>query len=70
MYKLRQITHKLYIKSFGFEPQPGHTLEHEIGICCFSTKHPVLKGKSKDLIGSESGLLLWLACFMKINEAC
>jgi hypothetical protein len=34
MYKLRQITHKLYIKSFGFEPQPGHTLEHEIGICC------------------------------------
>ena len=31
-----------------FEPQSGKTKDYEIGICCFSTKHPALRRKSKD----------------------
>jgi hypothetical protein len=30
-----------------FEPQTGQTKDYEIGICCFSTKHAVLRKKSK-----------------------
>ena len=32
----------------GVKPQSGQTKEHQIGICCFSTKHAVLRRKSKD----------------------
>jgi hypothetical protein len=31
-----------------FERQSGKTKDYEIGICCFSTKHPALRRKSKD----------------------
>jgi hypothetical protein len=32
----------------GFEPRSGQTKDYKIGICCFSTKHAALRGKSKD----------------------
>jgi hypothetical protein len=27
----------------GFEPLPGQTKDYKIGICCFSSKHAVLR---------------------------
>jgi len=32
----------------GFELQSGQTKHYNIGICCFSSKHAVLRSKSKD----------------------
>ena len=32
----------------GFEPWSGQTKDYEIGLCCFSTKHAVLRSKSKE----------------------
>jgi hypothetical protein len=32
----------------GFEPRLGQIKDCKIGICCFSTKHTALRGKSKD----------------------
>ena len=32
----------------GFEPQSGQTKDYKSGICCFFTKHAVLRRKSKD----------------------
>ena len=32
----------------GFEPQSDQAKDYAIGISCFSTKHTVLKRKSKD----------------------
>jgi hypothetical protein len=32
----------------GFEHESGQTKDHDIGICCFSTKHAASKRKSKD----------------------
>jgi hypothetical protein len=32
----------------GFEPRSGQTKDYEIGMCCFSAKHAVLRRKSKD----------------------
>jgi hypothetical protein len=32
----------------GFEPRSGQIKDYEIGICCFSAKHAVLKRKSHD----------------------
>ena len=32
----------------GFEPRSGQIKDYEIGICCFSAKHAVLKRKSQD----------------------
>jgi hypothetical protein len=32
----------------GFEPQSGQITDYEIGIRCFSAKHAVLRGESKD----------------------
>ena len=31
-----------------FEPQSGQTKDYKIGICCFSSKHTMLRRKSKD----------------------
>jgi hypothetical protein len=31
-----------------FEPRSGQTKDYKIGICYFSTKHAVLRRKSKD----------------------
>jgi hypothetical protein len=31
----------------GFEPRSDQTKDYKIGICCFSTKHAVLKRKGK-----------------------
>jgi hypothetical protein len=33
----------------GFEPWSGQIKENKIGICCFSSNHPVLRSKNKDL---------------------
>ena len=30
----------------GFEPSSDQTNDFQIGICCFSTKHAVLRGNS------------------------
>jgi hypothetical protein len=32
----------------GLKPRLGQTNDYEIGICCFSAKHAVLRRKSKD----------------------
>jgi hypothetical protein len=32
----------------GFGQRSGKTKDYKIGICCFSTKHTVLRNKSKD----------------------
>ena len=32
----------------GFESRSGQTKDYNIGICCFSAKHAVLRRKSKD----------------------
>ena len=32
----------------GFEPRSGQIKDYEIGICCFSAKHAVLRSKIKD----------------------
>ena len=32
----------------ALEPHSGHIRCYKIGICCFSTKHPALRRKSKD----------------------
>ena len=32
----------------GFEPLSCQTKDYKIGICCFSTKHAILRRKSKD----------------------
>ena len=32
----------------GIEPRLARTKDYEIGICCFSAKHAVLRRKSKD----------------------
>ena len=32
----------------GFVPRSGQTKDNKIGICCFSTKHTLLRRKSKD----------------------
>ena len=39
----------------GFEPGSSQTKDYEIGSCCFSTKHAVLWGSSKDW-------LAWVLC--------
>ena len=32
----------------GFESRSGETKDYEIGICCFSAQHAVLRRKNKD----------------------
>ena len=32
----------------GFESRSGQTKDYKIGICCFSTKHAVLRSQGKD----------------------
>jgi hypothetical protein len=37
----------------GFESRSGQTKDYKIGICCFSTKHAALKGKSKNWLAQN-----------------
>jgi hypothetical protein len=37
-------------KACGFYPRPGQTKDYKIVICCFSTKHTVLRSKCKDCL--------------------
>jgi hypothetical protein len=32
----------------GLDPRSGQTNDYTIGICCFSSKHAVIRRKSKD----------------------
>jgi hypothetical protein len=62
----------------GFNSQSGQTKHYTTGICCFSAKHAVLRGKSKDWLArnqdnvsewgdmSIRGLLFQLASTLKI----
>ena len=44
----------------GFEPLSGQTKYYEIGICCFSAKHAVLRSKSKDwLARNQNNVFEW-----------
>jgi hypothetical protein len=44
----------------GFEPRSGKTKDYEMGICCFSAKHAVLRRKSKDwLTRNEKNVYKW-----------
>ena len=49
----------------GFEPRSGQTKAYKIGICCFSTKHAVLRRKCTDWLAH--GLLFQWASTMKIE---
>ena len=61
----------------GFEPRSGQTNDYTIGICCFYTKHAVLRRKSKNWLAriqdnvfewndmSTRGLLFQCASTMK-----
>jgi len=45
----------------GFKPWSGQTKYYEIGICCFSAKHPALRWKSNGWLAVDccfSGLVL------------
>ena len=37
----------------GFKPRLGQTKDCKIGICCLSSKHTVLRGKSKDWLAQN-----------------
>ena len=44
----------------GFKCQSGQSKDYKIGICCFSTKHPALRNKSKYWLGeNQDHVLLW-----------
>ena len=44
----------------GFEPWSNQTKDYKIGICCFSTKHAVLRRKSKDwLTRNQNNVSEW-----------
>jgi hypothetical protein len=44
----------------GFEPRLGQIKDCKIGICCFSTKHTALRGKSKDwLARNQDNMSEW-----------
>jgi hypothetical protein len=47
----------------GFEPWSNQTKDYKIGICCFSTKHAVLRRKSKDwLVWNQDNVFEWDDC--------
>ena len=44
----------------GFDPRSGQTKDYKIGICCFSTKHPTLRRKTKDwLARNQNNVSEW-----------
>ena len=45
-----------------FEPRQGQTKGYEIGICCFSTKHTVLKGERAETgwLGNRDNVSQWV----------
>ena len=63
----------------GFKPRSGLTKDYKIGICCFSSKHAVLRSIRKDWLArnqnnvsewddmSIRGLLFQLASIIKPN---
>ena len=52
----------------GFEHRSGQTNDYKIGMCCFSAKHAILKGKSKVRIMCVSGATCLSAdcCFSEL----
>ena len=47
----------------GFGRRSGKTKDYKIGICCFSTKHTVLRNKSKDwLARNKDNVSEWATC--------
>ena len=44
----------------GFEHWSGQTKHYKIGICCFSTKRPSLRSKSKDWMTREKDGKDWM----------
>ena len=40
----------------GFESRSGQTKDYVIGICCFSSKHAVLRRKSKDWLARSQDM--------------
>ena len=56
----------------GFMPQWSQTKDYKIGICCFFTKHLVLRSKSKDGLArnqnnvSEWGDIFADCCFIEL----
>jgi hypothetical protein len=49
----------------GFEHRSGQTKDYKIGMCCFSAKHAILKGKSKVRIMCVSGGIKGLTILRK-----
>ena len=40
----------------GFESRSGQIKDYDIGICCFSSKHAVLRRKSKDWLARNQDM--------------
>jgi hypothetical protein len=50
----------------GLESWSGQTKVYKIGICCFSTKHPALRIKSKDwLVQNQDNVSEWDNMFIR-----
>ena len=43
----------------GFEPRLSQTKDYEIGICCFSAKHPALRSRSRDWAWNQNSVSEW-----------
>ena len=43
----------LNVGNHGFETWLGQTQDYKFGICCFSSKHGVIRSKSKDWLAPE-----------------
>jgi hypothetical protein len=83
VYSLKDISNFRYSNqksiTFFFILRSGQTKDYTIGICCFSTKHPALRRKSKDWLAwnqdnvsewgdmSIRGLLFQWASTLKIQ---
>jgi len=50
----------------GFEPQSGQIKNYEIGICCFSANHAVVRRKSNDwLVRNQDEVSEWGDMFIR-----
>jgi len=43
-----------------FGTRSDQTKEYKIGVCCFSSKHPALRSKTKELLAWSQGYCVWV----------
>ena len=50
-----------------FEIRSGHTIDYEIGMCCFSVKYAALRGKSNDwLARNQNNVSEWSDMYTRV----